>query len=195
MWHEALMARIRTFIAVEVGDAIRGAAVALQQRLARAGAKVKWAAPETMHVTLLFLGEVDERDLHAVCRAVGAACASVPAFPMTVEGVGSFGNPKRPRTLWAGVGAGREELIALHAAIEARLLGLGAYRREERGFTPHITLGRVRGEGGAALLAESMRKQEKWIGGECEVGEAAVMSSELRSEGPVYALLSRAPLG
>jgi 2'-5' RNA ligase len=189
------MSRLRTFIAVEISDSIRSRLVALQQTLARAGGDVKWVEEDNLHVTLLFLGEVDERDLNDVCRAVGTACASVPAFALSVQGVDSFGNPRRPRTLWAGIGTGREELIALHAAIETVLLELGCYRREERAYTPHITLGRVRGEVGVDRLAESMRKQENWIGGECEVDEVVVMSSELRSEGPVYSVLSRAALG
>ena len=62
------MPRTRTFIAVEISPEIRANAIALQESLARTGANVKWVGPESMHVTLLFLGEVDDRELPAVCR-------------------------------------------------------------------------------------------------------------------------------
>ena len=64
------MARIRTFIAVDPGKAVRDRAVALQENLVRAGVEVKWVEPENLHVTLLFLGEVDDREVPAVCRRV-----------------------------------------------------------------------------------------------------------------------------
>src|SRR5262245_14533366 len=105
------MARLRTFIAVDPGAAIQNRLVALQETLARAASEVKWVEPDNLHVTLLFLGEVDERDVPAVCRAVGAVCADRAPFVLSVEKVGCFGNPARPRTIWAGVGAGSAELV------------------------------------------------------------------------------------
>ena len=189
------MARLRTFLAVDLEPAVRSNCVDLQEALARAGAAVKWVEPENLHVTMLFLGEVDERDVLAVCRCAVRTCAGLPPFAMSVEGVGCFGNRRQPRTLWAGVGAGKDELVALHAALEQPLLELGCYRREARLFTPHITLGRVKNAPPSDRLAEELDRLADWHGGEGEVGEVVVMSSELRSEGPVYAVLSRAPLG
>src|SRR5215471_16910115 len=97
------MPRTRTFIAVEIGEAICDNAVALQESLAKTGASVKWVTPESMHVTLLFLGEVDDRELHAVCRAVQEIAAREPPFPLRVSGVGAFPNTRRPKILWAGI--------------------------------------------------------------------------------------------
>src|SRR5215208_4100908 len=111
------MPRTRTFIAVEIGDEIRANAVALQGALARAGADVRWVAPDSMHVTLLFLGEVDDRELHAVCRAVQDVAATEPRFALRVAGVGAFPNARRPKTVWAGVTDGADELRRLYDAI------------------------------------------------------------------------------
>jgi 2'-5' RNA ligase len=112
------MARLRTFIAVDPGPAIRGRLVALQETLARTGSDVKWVEQENLHVTLLFLGEVDDRDLPDVCRSVADGCAGHAAFPMAVEGVGCFGKPDRPRTVWVGLGTGKQELVAVHDTLE-----------------------------------------------------------------------------
>jgi 2'-5' RNA ligase len=113
---------------------------------------------------------------------------------MRVETVGCFPNPRRPRILWIGVGKGAQELCAVHDSLEPPLLELGCYRREERQYTPHITLGRVKREGPSPKLAEALAKQAGWQGGEVSVTEMLVMSSELTPKGPIYTILSRAPL-
>jgi 2'-5' RNA ligase len=188
------MARIRTFIAIELHRTIRDRLIALQENLASAAPDVKWVEPDNLHVTLLFLGEVDDRELPAVCRVVQDALAEVPAFPMSVTGVGCFPNPRRPRVLWVGVGQGMQEVVAVHDALEGPLLTLGCYRREERKYTPHITLGRRRSEGPADALSRALAKQQTWHGGDETVSEIHVMGSELTRDGPQYTVLSRATL-
>jgi 2'-5' RNA ligase len=187
--------RLRTFVAVDLGKALRARLVSLQENLARAGAEVKWVEVENLHITLLFLGEVDERELPALCRAVSVVCGRHERFPLGIETVGSFPNPRRPRVVWAGVGEGGPELIALHSALEPPLLELGCYRREERSFTPHVTLGRVKSDGSADALAAILAKKANWNAGtEVEVQEVLVLSSQLTPKGPEYTILSRGKL-
>jgi 2'-5' RNA ligase len=143
---------------------------------------------------MLYLGEVNARELPAVSAAVAQACTGHAPFTMTVAGVGCFPNPRRPRTLWSGIGAGAAELVALHAALEPPLLDLGCYRREERQFTPHVTLGRRKSERDAETLARALAKQAQWQGGSSTVSELLVLSSELTRDGPRYSVLSRAKL-
>ncbi len=188
------MARLRTFIAVDLGPAIRERCVALQDALARTGADMKWVEADNLHVTLLFLGEVDERAVADLCRAVADVCAGLPAFPLSVEKASCFGSPRRPRTIWVGVGAGAAELVALHDALEPPLLELGCYRREERQFTPHITIGRAKGERPGDQLAAALQKHAAWKAGTTEVREVLVLSSQLTPQGPIYTVLSRARL-
>lgn len=186
------MARLRTFIAVELDKQIRDRTVALQETLARAADDVKWVEPENLHVTLLFLGEVGDRDIPAVCRGVATVSAQQAPFAMTVESAGAFPNTRRPRTLWVGIGQGTQELVALHDALEPPLLELGCYRREDRQYTPHVTLGRVKSDRPADPLTLALAKQAGWKGGETTVGAVLVLSSELTSQGPRYTMLSRA---
>ncbi|HJT78661.1 MAG TPA: RNA 2',3'-cyclic phosphodiesterase [Gemmataceae bacterium] len=189
------MARIRTFVAVGLDKSVHDRTVALQEHLAATGAEVKWVEPENLHVTLLFLGEVVDRDVPAVCRAVAGACAPLAPFRMSVQGAGCFPNPRRPRTLWVGVGEGAQALVALHDALEPPLLELGCYRREERSYTPHITLGRVRSDRPNSDLAAALAKYAGWQSGAMPVREVLVMSSELTPKGPVYTVMSRGRLG
>jgi RNA 2',3'-cyclic 3'-phosphodiesterase len=188
------MSRIRTFIAIDVDKAICARLVALQETLGQAGSEIKWVEPENLHVTLLFLGEVDDRDLAGVCSAVAECCKEHSPFRMSIEGADCFGNRRRPRTLWVGVGQGAQEICALHDDLEPPLLQLGCYRREKRKYTPHLTLGRVRSDRPNDQLASALTQQSKWKGGEMSVSEVLVMSSELASAGPTYTVMSRAKL-
>jgi 2'-5' RNA ligase len=183
------MSRIRTFVAIDLGKKVRSRCVALQGAIDAPG--VRWVAPETMHITLAFLGDVEDKDLNRVCKAVAAGCAGHEAFTLEIEGVGCFPNPSRPRTIWAGAGEGSEELKALQASIDAALVETGLYRSEEKPFTPHVTLGRFKhGED----ISEAVEAQAGWAAGGCPVGEVLVMSSDLRPEGPEYAVLGRVAL-
>ena len=188
------MSRVRTFLAVDLGKPLRERLVALQQALGRAGVEVKWVEPDNLHLTLLFLGEVGMEALPAVCAAAAKGAGRQPAFTLGLQGAGCFPNPRRPRVLWAGVGPGTPEVCALHDALEEELLETGGYRREERPFAPHVTLGRVKSDRPADRLAAALLKQADWQGGQTAVPEVHVMGSELTPQGPRYTVLSRAPL-
>jgi 2'-5' RNA ligase len=188
------MSRVRTFLAIGLTPEVVAELTALQRTLGRGGGDVKWVEEQNLHLTLLFLGEVDERELISICRAAQDALATQPAFAVSVEKVGCFPNPRRPRTLWAGIGAGSAEVVAVHDALEESLLQLGCYRREARQFTPHITLGRLNSAGVPFKLTEAIAKAQVWQAGESRVDEVLIMSSQLTPSGPVYTILGRAPL-
>ncbi len=187
------MARLRTFIAVDLAESQKDRCISLQENVARIGADVKWVSRANLHVTLLFLGEVDDREVPGVCRAAGDCCARFGPFLLSTEALSGFPNSRRPRTIYVGVGDGAEELITLHDVLEKPLLELGCYRREARPFTPHITLGRVKSDA-SDLLAGALQKYRAWQGGATEVHEVLVMSSQLSTAEPVYSVLSRAKL-
>ena len=189
------MARVRTFVGIEIGDVIRTRSAALQAELGRTADGVKWEVPRNFHITLVFLGDVEDRSLPGVCRAVAEAAAGEPPIPLRVSGLGAFPNARRPRTIWAGVADGTEALVRLHDAIEVRLVDLGGYRREERPYTPHLTLGRVRDEAVGHQLAPLLTRHRDWDGGQTLVEEVVVFASEPGREGPVYTPLGRGELG
>src|SRR5262245_40120929 len=108
------MGKTRTFIGIDIGDTIRANALALQKELAKTGTEVKWASANSLHITLLFLGDVDDRDLHAVCKSVQEVAASEPSFALRVSGVGAFPTARRPKILWAGLTQGVEPLQRLN---------------------------------------------------------------------------------
>jgi 2'-5' RNA ligase len=188
------MKPIRTFIAVDVDKHVRERIVNLQEKLAAKGAAVNWVEAGNLHLTLLFLGEVAQTELMPVCRAVAEVAKLHPAFTMGVETVGAFPNVRRPRILWVGVSIGGQELVALHDALEAPLLELGCYRREDRIYTPHLTLGRVKADVPEEDLGAVLVKHAAWSAGQTAVTELRIMGSELTPSGPVYTVLGRAKL-
>ena len=118
---------MRLFLALDLDAVARDAVAAEQRRVAQAirnagGAELRWVPPERLHVTLLFLGEVDERQLPDLCRAVADCCAQHQPFSLSIETVGCFPNPRRPRVVWVGVGEGAQEVAALHDGLEPPLL-------------------------------------------------------------------------
>lgn len=189
------MARIRTFIAVDLAAAVKDRLIKLQEQLGRSGTGVKWTRPENLHLTLLFLGEVEELEVVSICRVVQQRARKHAPFSLEVAGLGAFPNTRRPKILWAGITDGVAELRALHADLEEGLLDLSCYRREDREYTPHLTLGRLSHDDRADEWGLVLAKHADWNGGTTSVDEVLVMASEMRRGGPEYSVLGRGSLG
>jgi 2'-5' RNA ligase len=187
------MARIRTFLSVDIGEQVRSRVLNLQSSLAESIPEVRWVEEESLHITLLFLGEVNELDLVPICRIATAVGKKLPPFTLEIGGLGAFPNQRRPKILWLGVGEGKESLQELHDSLETPLLEQGCYRREDREYTPHLTLGRLTKED-ESIPWSSLFAENSTSLGEIKVEEILIMSSELRRDGPVYTVLGRAPL-
>lgn len=189
------MARTRTFVAVPLADEIRGRLVALRREVSRSLSDMKWTEAENLHVTMVFLGEVDDREIPQVCRLTQAAVdtAGLTAFPLCIGGLGCFPHSRRPRVLWAGVAEGRDQLMRLHTGLEEQLAEMG-YRQENRPFAPHVTLGRTRSDGPVRELAALLIAKSDWQAGRQIADEIHVMGSVLRSQGPCYTLVGRIKL-
>jgi 2'-5' RNA ligase len=183
----------RTFIAVAASPEVRAAARKLADQLRPAAGEVKWVAPENLHWTLQFLGEVETLDVPSLCAAVSASASEITAFDLEARGAGAFPAADRPRTLWLGAGAGAQAMVALHAAIQKKLDKLG-YRGERRRFVPHITLGRAGRKGQPRSLVRELANLAEFDGGSMLVDEVTVFTSTLGSEGPTYDPLAHAHL-
>jgi 2'-5' RNA ligase len=184
---------LRTFIAVAIPDDVRRRAVDVARQLAAVAPDVKWVEPASLHWTLNFLGNVEQREIGDVCAAVAEAALEHAPFDLALYGAGAFPSPDRPRTLWLGVGQGRDEIIALQAAIEKSLESLG-FRGEARRYTPHLTIGRPGRGGPPPALAAELANLADFDGGTMAVDEVTVFSSELTRNGPIYEPLGFAPL-
>ncbi|MBA2225459.1 MAG: RNA 2',3'-cyclic phosphodiesterase [Thermogemmata sp.] len=189
------MARTRTFIAVEVSAGVRHNAQVLQQTLAQVTPTIKWTHPDTLHLTLLFLGDVEDRNLPEVCEHVQAVTHTFAPFSLHVAGLGAFPDWHHPKILWAGVRQGSEQLRTLHEGIAQRLIPAGLYRPEGRPFTPHLTLGRIPSHATHLSLRRALDKRTDWEAGQTWVDQVIVFASTLERHGPIHTPLFRCPLG
>ena len=186
--------KLRTFVAVSIPDDVRSRALAAAWQLATVAPDVKWVEPQSLHWTLNFLGNVDQREIAEICATVAEAALEHEPFDLVLRGAGAFPAPDRPRTLWLGVGQGQDAMIALQASIEKALEPLG-FRGEARRYTPHLTIGRPGRGQPTRELADELASMVDYHGGTMLVDEVTIYSSELTREGPVYDPLGFAPLG
>ena len=184
---------MRTFIAIDLDAALKDRVALLVQKLSRGNPNVKWIERDGMHLTLKFLGEIDETQAEAVKETLRTVAARHHPFELGLKGTGTFPPGSRnPRVLWAGFEP-REELSALQADIEEELARKG-FPKEERPFRAHLTLGRVRT---SRDIQKTVRELEGWA--EFEFGymgakTVTFFESALTPDGARYTALAEYPL-
>jgi 2'-5' RNA ligase len=174
---------LRLFVGVDVP--YNAELDALMRLVKSSGADIKPVEPENMHITLLFIGEVDERALTDVKQAVSSV--SFPKFALRLAGLGAFPNPFRPRVVWVGVREGVEELRSIHEQLRRNLIARGVRPEDEKEFSPHLTLGRVKGAVGT--LPQLIVKYQDYEVGTKEVSSIKLFKSTLTPKGPIYEVL------
>lgn len=179
---------IRAFIAIEIEAAtVRRIAAAIHQLKARIGA-IRWVGAGNFHLTLKFLGNIDESKIEPIGAALAETLGPFPRLTINAKGLGVFPNPKRPRVLWVGlVGS---ELVALQAKVDSALTPLG-FAPEEKKFTPHLTIGRWRQGERADRTLEIELGQElgKWSDyefGATPINDVILFQSDLKPAGAIY---------
>jgi RNA 2',3'-cyclic 3'-phosphodiesterase len=171
---------------------VRASLVEQATRLRRVGRDVAWVAPDNLHVTVKFLGGIDESRVGAVTEALAAAASGVPRFELQVRGLGAFPSVARARVIWAGAAAGADVAARLAAGVDDALATLG-FPREARPFTPHITLGRARTPARNPALADALDGAHDF--GRVAVARVSLMQSQLSPRGARYTELAGLALG
>lgn len=184
---------IRTFIAVELPDTIKEQVESLENQLMKARANIKWIRPHNIHITLKFLGDIPSDRLELVSAGVREAVETIAPFQLALGRAGAFPNLDRPRVLWLDVEDVGNALIDLQSRVETALCAR-RFVREERPFSPHLTIGRVRSPKGSNGLTALM-KQIPFQTPEFHIDRVAIIKSELRPSGPIYTVLEHAELG
>ncbi len=191
------MSSLRTFIAVDIAAPIQKI---IQQktdtlRTSLGTALVRWVNADNIHLTLKFLGDIAPAQVDDLKQLLRTEADQVRAFDLQIGGCGSFPNWKRPRVLFIGLQA-PAELEALYRGIESACTRLG-YESETRGFSPHLTIGRVR-EGLSTADLQKIRQTVEGSKvdslGTARVDSVHLYKSDLRPTGSVYTRLFSAPL-
>jgi 2'-5' RNA ligase len=182
---------MRLFVALELAPEACRAAEEVARELKATGADVKWVRPESLHLTLKFLGEVDPGRLPELQEALRRACAGARALELGLAGAGAFPGVRRPQVVWLGLEGQTAELAGLAARVEDEAEALG-FARDKRGFKPHLTLGRMRrkrrgaGAPPAGPLARALAGLAGWQGPRFTGSRVSLMHSTLTPAGAVY---------
>lgn len=187
------MSTIRAFFAVELDDATRRRLAEVLSRFEkRLGKGVTWVAPEKLHVTMKFLGDVKEQDPPKLLEVARDVVDDIAPFEVDVTGLGTFGG-RRPRVVWAGVADSRGRLRYVYEQLEARLVAEG-WPREPKRYHPHVTLGRVRKRIDAQALDVMVDEARDTLYGHVPVGKLTLYRSTLTRDGSVYEVIDTAAL-
>jgi 2'-5' RNA ligase len=148
--------------------------------------KVRWVKKENLHLTLKFLGNVNEKALSSIKEALKRIASDTKAFKFKLQGFGAFPTPKRARVLWVGISEGNSQVITLAEKVDYELSRLG-FEREKRKFHPHITLARLK----KPASLHKFPSLDKEI--EIKADEIVLFQSILKPEGPNYISLNIFP--
>jgi len=176
---------LRAFIAVDIEDeAILARIKGLQARLVATDGILKLVEPGNIHITLWFLGNITPFRAERIYE--GMKSISFRPFKIELTGVGAFPRPTRPRVIWIGIGRGSEELRAIYEQLKDILRPLG-FKPDPKGFTPHVTVARVKRHGPELVKAIMDCSTEHF--GTFEAREIRLKKSVLTPRGPIYSTL------
>jgi 2'-5' RNA ligase len=185
---------MRLFIAIEIPEDIKKLLTEIQGSIKDSGVDAGWTRPEGIHLTLKFLGEVPEAKAAEIMAALSHATKETTGIRLDVAGAGAFPNPKNARVVWIGISGETDKLTRLQSAVEEAMVALG-FKREDRPFTPHLTLGRIK----------FIRSRDKWLKALDGIKDiklsgfdtrtVSLMKSELKPSGSVYTEIGKIELG
>lgn len=185
---------MRCFIAIDLPDKVKSELIGLQNELKASGVQVKWTEVSNIHLTLKFLGEINEKTKEEISHLLDNISKNIPCFKMDIKSIGVFPKPNFPRIIWVGVDKGDKEIKNLVRFIEdgAERIGIS---KEERDFSSHITIGRVKSTLNKDKLVNALKVLEtKPFNAEFSVDKITLFKSTLTSKGPFYEALAEANL-
>jgi 2'-5' RNA ligase len=179
---------MRVFIAIDIDEqtlrAVKELQSKLQEKAEIKNGDVKWVRPELMHLTLKFLGEIKDNQIVEVCTIIETVATRHSRFDLDVESVGHFGG-RNARLLWVGTGEGNEQLKLLQEDIEEQLSQAG-WPKENREFTGHMTLCRIRNTKAGSKMAQLSQEYKEYEISTTPVDSVVVYESQLTPSGPIY---------
>lgn len=179
---------MRTFIAIDLPQNVKDHLSGIQEQLKNIPADIKWVTPKNIHLTLKFLGEIDQRKADKICSILDNICKDKSTFVISLSSLGVFPDMHHPRVVWIGLDKGEKELQRLAMDIEDGLNKIHI-RKEKRPFSSHITLGRIK-SGRIDNLPDKLAD----VIPEFAADRITFFKSTLTSGGPVYEVIKEAIL-
>jgi 2'-5' RNA ligase len=182
---------MRLFVAIDLTEDVIERLSSIQEKLSSGDFDLKLVERENLHLTLKFLGEVQESHLERVEKLASEAVNGFHAFTLSFHGIGHFGSGRFVKVIWAGVDSGRDEFVGLAKELDKRLSFI---RKDEHGPSPHLTITRVKSGRNADLLLRELGSLRDVKVGEVRVKEVKLKQSVLTPHGPIYSDVKVFPL-
>ena len=179
---------IRTFIAIEIPQDVISDIDEIQQALKSYRFSIKWVRPESIHLTLKFLGNIDPAAVESINRVLKTTVDSFKPFSIQAKGLGVFPGVKRPRVIWMGIVGQKDRLAGLQRNLDKNLNDIG-FARDKRPFKGHLTLGRAKGRIDARRIGSVLTEYSNFEAQPFTVGSLILYKSELLPTGAVYTKL------
>lgn len=176
---------MRAFISIELPDEIKYNIEKAIGEMKLILTPLKWVEKKNLHITLKFLGWVGNDKIEGLTGSLEDIVRGFGSIKISLAGLGVFPNGKRPRVIWVGIGQGGDRVKELADRLGDKLSGKG-FRKEEREFSPHLTIGRIKEEIDIEALSGSIKKNEKAEFGGFTAKHISLMKSTLRRSGPIY---------
>jgi 2'-5' RNA ligase len=180
----------RAFISFDIGR--MDGLVALIRDIEGTRAQVKAVDPDIIHVTLKFLGDIEESVVPGIVACMREATKGQGPFKVRLRRVGAFPNPSNARVVWVGM-EGAEPMSAIASRLEDCLASLG-FAKEQRSFTAHVTVGRMKGSKGMASIKDLILANQENEFGEVDFRSIRLKRSVLSQKGPSYSTVEEVPL-
>jgi 2'-5' RNA ligase len=178
---------VRSFIAFDLdSEMVRKKLADIQALLVKTGADLKVVEPENIHVTMRFLGDVRMDSVDKICEAMKKALFA--PFDVKIQGVGAFPDARYPRVVWAGITQGANDLRSISSQLEPHLMALG-FAPDPKGFSPHLTIARVKGTRNKVELAKFITDRKGFDFGTIKAACLRLKKSDLTPRGPIYSTL------
>jgi 2'-5' RNA ligase len=180
---------MRTFLAADIESKVNDKIKDFIGRFRQMDRSVKWGKAETNHITIYFFGEVEENNLRVLGEIVSHALERITPFEASAAGISAFPSMKGPRIFWIGIENRTHELENIFKSIKADLPGKKIkVNIESKDFTPHLTVGRVKGRCDPETIRRVSAVSEKEFGS-FVIDKIILYQSILRKEGPIYSPL------
>lgn len=184
------MSLFRGFIAIDIAPTPN--LLTFEKEIATTGADIKLVEPENIHITIKFLGDTDEKDIDAIEQGIKESVKNITPFPITLKGTGVFPNKNYIKVLWVGI-TDTSTIGTIARSIDILLAPLG-FKKEPRGFSAHLTVGRVktaRNKEKLLRVVEQFSMEEFTTQQVCSI---VLKKSELTSKGPLYTTIREVKL-
>ena len=178
---------IRSFIAFDIDNqAVLKKMIDVQNLLVKTGANLKLVKPENIHMTMRFLGNITPPMVEKIFEEMKKV-QFVP-FDVRLQGIGAFPHLRYPRVVWVGMTEGADQMRGIFSQLEPRLRGLG-FAPDRKGFSPHLTIARVRSGRGKTELVECINENANCEFGMVRAECLRLKKSDLTPKGPIYSTL------